>query len=78
MFFSESKPCERFDFHSESANLSVTENSKNWYPIDLNFILPSFEAANRMPGMFTPRKNVVRTYGRKPKKKPTQQKPNDK
>lgn len=67
---------EIFDFHSEYDNVSVSEFPKNWLPIDVNFILPSFDAAKRMPGMFTPK----RTYNKGIRRKAKQmtQKSNDK
>ncbi|KAL1491862.1 hypothetical protein ABEB36_012394 [Hypothenemus hampei] len=43
---------ENFNLHAEKDKTNLTEN--NWLPIDVNFILPSFEVAGRMPGMFTP------------------------
>ncbi|XP_050310892.1 uncharacterized protein LOC126746615 [Anthonomus grandis grandis] len=54
-----------FDFHAERTKMHVQEWPKCWLPIDVNFILPSFEAANRMPGLFAPVESLKRTKTKK-------------
>ncbi|XP_030760385.1 uncharacterized protein LOC115885569 [Sitophilus oryzae] len=46
---------DNFDFHAEYTNAVVDTAPKQWLPIDVNYILPSFETNKRLPGMFTPR-----------------------
>ncbi|CAG9762966.1 unnamed protein product [Ceutorhynchus assimilis] len=50
---------QEFDFYKELDQRSLSD-CPNWVPLDCNFILPGFEALNRMPGMFQPRKTNLK------------------
>ncbi|XP_066157895.1 uncharacterized protein [Euwallacea fornicatus] len=68
----EDKQGEVFDLHSESNKVSVNNKPKPWSPIDVNFLLPTFEEAKRMPGMFTPcQKKNRKKFGVNPGKSHT-------
>ncbi|XP_060528734.1 uncharacterized protein LOC132703476 isoform X2 [Cylas formicarius] len=60
---------DRFDLHSEQEKIVTDSLPKDWLPIDVNFVLPSFDIARRMPGMFSPRKKFNKVKKKKKGKK---------
>ncbi|XP_076251590.1 uncharacterized protein LOC143190894 isoform X1 [Rhynchophorus ferrugineus] len=58
-----------YNFHAEHEKIKLEPLPQQWLPVDVNYVLPSFDITTRLPGMFTPRSKAMKKKKKNTKKK---------